>query len=276
MPHDRLPLLVRPALLPRHRRRFRARSVLARLSRADRHVVHGAGRRQPRARRSRRSDRPRTSGSAIGVIAACALAASVGSYIVFPRTFIYFGILHCIAVASVLAWPLVRRPRIALAVGIAVIVAGLALSHPAVRRARAVVDRIRDAQAGDRGLRSARAVGGRRARRHRARHALDRDGVPRRSRRSPLRRAGSVGSVATASPSTWSISRSCSARCGWWRDAKRRAANSQDPVDERHPGRENTRDRERERSERAPTDVRLCGGEAADAPARGSTPRQEA
>ena len=66
----------------------------------------------------------------IGVIAACAVAASAGSYFVFPRTFISFGILHCIAVASVLAWPLVRRPGFALAVGIAVIVAGLAYSDP--------------------------------------------------------------------------------------------------------------------------------------------------
>lgn len=65
----------------------------------------------------------------IAVIAACAIAASVGSYILFPRTFIYFGILHCIAVASILAWPLVRRPRIALAAGIAVIVAGLVFSN---------------------------------------------------------------------------------------------------------------------------------------------------
>ena len=66
----------------------------------------------------------------IGVIAACAIAASVGSFIVFPRTFIYFGILHCIAVASILAWPVVRWPRLALVIGIGVIVAGFAISHP--------------------------------------------------------------------------------------------------------------------------------------------------
>jgi len=67
----------------------------------------------------------------IGLIAACALAASVGSYLVFPRTYIYFGILHAIAVASVLAWPLVRMPRVAALVGLLVVVAGLTLSHPA-------------------------------------------------------------------------------------------------------------------------------------------------
>lgn len=67
----------------------------------------------------------------VAVIVACALAASVGSWLLFPRSFIYFGILHCIAVASVLAWPLVRRPRTAFAFGCAVIVAGVAWSHPA-------------------------------------------------------------------------------------------------------------------------------------------------
>ncbi len=67
----------------------------------------------------------------IGLIVACALAASIGSYLVFPRTYIYFGILHCIAVASVLAWPLVRRPRTAFVVGLAIVVAGLTLSYPA-------------------------------------------------------------------------------------------------------------------------------------------------
>jgi uncharacterized membrane protein len=67
----------------------------------------------------------------IGIIAACALAVSVGSWIVFPRSFIYFGILHGIAVASVLAWPFVDRPRTAFAIGCIVIAAGLAWSHPA-------------------------------------------------------------------------------------------------------------------------------------------------
>lgn len=69
-------------------------------------------------------------GKRVGIIAACALAASLGSWFMFPRSFIYFGILHCIAVASVLAWPFVRRPGIALAIGIVIVVAGLTLSHP--------------------------------------------------------------------------------------------------------------------------------------------------
>ena len=66
----------------------------------------------------------------IGVIAACALAVSAASWIVFPRSFIHFGILHGIAVASVLAWPFVRRPRMALIVGCIVIVAGFGWSNP--------------------------------------------------------------------------------------------------------------------------------------------------
>jgi uncharacterized membrane protein len=66
----------------------------------------------------------------IGIIAACAVAASVGSYLVFPRTFIHFGILHCIAVASILAWPTVRRPLFALVIGVALIAAGLVYSDP--------------------------------------------------------------------------------------------------------------------------------------------------
>jgi uncharacterized membrane protein len=67
----------------------------------------------------------------IGIIAACALAVSVGSWIVFPRSYIHFGILHGIAVASVLAWPFVDRPRTAFAIGCVVIAAGLTWSHPA-------------------------------------------------------------------------------------------------------------------------------------------------
>lgn len=66
----------------------------------------------------------------LGIIVACALAASIGSYLVFPRTFIYFGILHAIAVASLLAAPFVRRPRLALAIGVLIVAAAFMWSHP--------------------------------------------------------------------------------------------------------------------------------------------------
>ncbi|MEO8304853.1 MAG: heparan-alpha-glucosaminide N-acetyltransferase [Betaproteobacteria bacterium] len=67
----------------------------------------------------------------VGVIAACALGVSAASAVIFPRSYIYFGILHCIAIASVLAWPAVRRPRAAFAIGIVIAGAGIAYSHPA-------------------------------------------------------------------------------------------------------------------------------------------------
>jgi uncharacterized membrane protein len=66
----------------------------------------------------------------VALIAACAVAASLASYVVFPQTYIYFGILHCIAVALLLARPLADRPRAAALAGLAVLVAGLTMSHP--------------------------------------------------------------------------------------------------------------------------------------------------
>ena len=66
----------------------------------------------------------------VAVIALCALAATIGSYVVFPERFIYFGILHCIVVTSVLARPLAGRPALALALGVAATIAGLVVSHP--------------------------------------------------------------------------------------------------------------------------------------------------
>jgi uncharacterized membrane protein len=67
----------------------------------------------------------------VAVIAACALAVSAASYAAFPRTWISFGILHAIALSSVIAWPLAARPRLALALGAAVIAAGVLVAHPA-------------------------------------------------------------------------------------------------------------------------------------------------
>jgi uncharacterized membrane protein len=66
----------------------------------------------------------------VGTIAGCALLVSAASYALFPVTFIWFGVLHAIAVTLVLARPLVRYPRVALAVGAAIIAAGIAVSHP--------------------------------------------------------------------------------------------------------------------------------------------------
>ncbi|MEO8752356.1 MAG: heparan-alpha-glucosaminide N-acetyltransferase [Casimicrobiaceae bacterium] len=60
----------------------------------------------------------------VATIAACALAVSIASYFVFPRSYIWFGVLHAIALSLVLIRPLAARPRIALAAGIAAIVLG--------------------------------------------------------------------------------------------------------------------------------------------------------
>ncbi len=61
-------------------------------------------------------------------IAACALAVSVASYLLFPRSYIWFGVLHAIAVSLVLLRPLAARPRLALAAGVTVIAAGIGVA----------------------------------------------------------------------------------------------------------------------------------------------------
>ena len=60
-------------------------------------------------------------------IAACAVAVSFASYLLFPRSYIWFGVLHAIAVSLVLVRPLARRPRAALLAGLAVIAAGMTI-----------------------------------------------------------------------------------------------------------------------------------------------------
>ena len=67
----------------------------------------------------------------VAIIGAAALAVTAGSALLFPQSFIWFGVLHAIALSLILARPLVERPMIAAIVGIIVIVAGIAFSHPA-------------------------------------------------------------------------------------------------------------------------------------------------
>jgi uncharacterized membrane protein len=79
---------------------------------------------------SRAGISPKRFWNRIALVGACAILVTVGSYVTFPKTFITFGILHCIVVSSILGWPLVRFPRAALIVGIVVIVAGVAIGVP--------------------------------------------------------------------------------------------------------------------------------------------------
>jgi uncharacterized membrane protein len=67
---------------------------------------------------------PRRFWRRIAVVGACAILVTIGSYAAFPGTFITFGILHCIVVSSILAWPLVRFPRAASVIGLILVVAG--------------------------------------------------------------------------------------------------------------------------------------------------------
>lgn len=60
----------------------------------------------------------------VGRIAACALLVTSVTLVMFPRSFIWFGVLHAMAVSLVLARPLVRMPWAALGVGVTMIVAG--------------------------------------------------------------------------------------------------------------------------------------------------------
>jgi len=66
----------------------------------------------------------------VALIAGCAVLVTIASYLTFPQTFITFGILHCIALSSVLARPLVDFPRVALAAGVAIVALGLSVHLP--------------------------------------------------------------------------------------------------------------------------------------------------
>jgi uncharacterized membrane protein len=62
-------------------------------------------------------------------IAAAALLVSLGSWLVFGPRFIYFGILHFVAAALLVAWPLLRLGAWNIALGAVCVVFGLLYSN---------------------------------------------------------------------------------------------------------------------------------------------------
>ncbi|MBK7470107.1 MAG: DUF1624 domain-containing protein [Betaproteobacteria bacterium] len=66
----------------------------------------------------------------VGIIAGAAALVSLGSYVMFPESFIYFGVLHAIALMSVLARPVARRGAWTIALGLVVLAIGITVQHP--------------------------------------------------------------------------------------------------------------------------------------------------
>jgi len=65
-----------------------------------------------------------------GILAVCAVLVSASSYALFPRSWIFFGVLHFVAVASVLGLAFLRWPRLDLAMGIILVVVGSTVELP--------------------------------------------------------------------------------------------------------------------------------------------------
>ncbi|BBU60571.1 membrane protein [Methylosinus sp. C49] len=67
----------------------------------------------------------------LALLIGAALLVSAGTYIAFPSSFVFFGILHCIAAASLLALPFLRLPwPAAFAAGVALVGASVVARGP--------------------------------------------------------------------------------------------------------------------------------------------------
>ena len=134
----RVSLRVRPRLLPHHRRPNFYRDPFWLHSRdADPVVVPAARGREPRARaahaaRPRALLAPRRTGRRVR-----GRSSASRSYLVFPRSYIWFGVLHAIALSLVLIRPLAARPWLALGAGRRGDRRRQSVASPCVRRARA-------------------------------------------------------------------------------------------------------------------------------------------
>lgn len=63
-------------------------------------------------------------------IAACAALVTLGSMLMFPQSYIFFGVLHFILVASLIGQLMLRYYWLNLVLGIVILVVGLYFAHP--------------------------------------------------------------------------------------------------------------------------------------------------
>ena len=64
------------------------------------------------------------------LLAGCAALVTLATWLLFPRSYVFFGILHFIALASLLGLPFLNRPWLAMACGTALLAVGILWSHP--------------------------------------------------------------------------------------------------------------------------------------------------
>lgn len=65
----------------------------------------------------------------VAIIAGAAGLVSLGSYLMFPESYIFFGVLHAIALMSILARPVLRWESWTMLLGLAVLVLGVSVQH---------------------------------------------------------------------------------------------------------------------------------------------------
>lgn len=64
------------------------------------------------------------------LLAGCAALVTLATWALFPHSYVFFGILHFIALASLLGLPFLNRRWLALGGGLALLAVGLFWSHP--------------------------------------------------------------------------------------------------------------------------------------------------
>jgi len=73
-------------------------------------------------------------GRRLAIIGAAAAAVTAASIVLFPHSYIFFGILHFIALASLLGLPFLRYRWLAMATGVCLLWLGLGFSDPLFNR----------------------------------------------------------------------------------------------------------------------------------------------